>query len=61
MAGKPGNDVEHAEPDKDEEKYDDYEDGPGGRMGRGEEVAPIAAVRGREPVVLEDCHHEEPL
>ena len=59
--GEEGEDVEETRPDDDEEEDDEDGDGPGGYVLRGPEVEPVAAVWGREPVVLDDDHDEEPL
>ena len=59
--GKDGEDVEESSPDDDEEEDDEDGDGPGGDVLGGPEVEPVAAVRGGEPVVLDDYHDEEPL
>ena len=59
--GEEGEDVEEGGPDDDEEEDDEETDGPGGDVLRGPEVEPVAAVGGREPVILDDDHDEEPL
>ena len=59
--GEEGEDVEEGGPDDDEEEDDEEADGPGGDVLRGPEVEPVAAVGGREPVILDDDHDEEPL
>lgn len=47
-------------PDADEEDEDEDDDTPNRCVLRGPEVSPIAAVRRREPVILEDDGDEEP-
>ena len=47
-------------PDAHKEEEDESEEGTRGRIGRGEEIDPIAAVRGGEEEVLEEDGDEEP-
>lgn len=61
VAGENGEAVEHYEPDNYEEENDDEEYRPCRGVSAAEEVSPVAAVGGGEPVVLQDYHYEEPL
>ena len=53
-------DEEHEGPAADEEDEDEEHDAPRGRVRRVPEVAPVAPVRRRQPVVLEHDGDEEP-
>ena len=59
--GEGGEDVEEGGPDADEEEGDEEGDLPGGDVGAGPEVEPVAAVGGGEPVILDYYYDEEPL
>lgn len=60
FGGKPREDDEEEHPDSDEKEEDEESDSPGWRVLCRPEVAPVAAVGGREPVVLKDDGDEEP-
>lgn len=61
FAGEMREAVEKTEPDQYEEEEYYQNDCPDWRIVATKEVAPIAAIGGGEPIVLENHHYKEPL
>lgn len=59
--GKAAQDEERESPDDDEEEEEEEHNSPDGCVLARPEISPVSAVGGREPVVLDKDHDQEPL